>query len=145
MPQVKIFGSAGLAESTYADRAQGGIPASIDSRVVLTAPTLAASQYPPSARAFAAAYQRRYGAIEPDSIFGYEAMSLLLSAIARATDRGTESAMRSEVRAALFATRDRRSVLGTYSINRDGDTTLRRYGVFGIVDGRLTFWQAVAA
>ncbi|HSC04403.1 MAG TPA: branched-chain amino acid ABC transporter substrate-binding protein [Solirubrobacteraceae bacterium] len=145
MPQVKIFGSAGLAESTYTDRAQGGIPASIDSRVVLTAPTLAPSQYPPSARAFAAAYQRRYGAIEPDSIFGYEAMSLLLSAIGRATDRGTQPAMRSAVRAALFATHDRRSVLGTYSINRNGDTTLRRYGVYGIVDGRLAFWQASAA
>lgn len=145
MPQVKIFGSAGLAESTYTDPAQGGIPASIDSRVVLTAPTLAASQYPPSARAFAAAYQRRYGASEPDSIFGYEAMSLLLSAIGRGTDRGTEPAVRSAVRQALFATRDRRSVLGTYSINRDGDTTLHRYGVYGIVAGRLTFWQAVAA
>jgi branched-chain amino acid transport system substrate-binding protein len=145
MPKVKIFGSAGLAESTYTDHAQGGIPTSLDSRVVLTAPTLAGSQYPPSARAFAAAYRRRYGAIEPDSIFGYEAMSLMLSAIERATDRGTEPAMRSAVRAALFATRDRRSVLGTYSIDRDGDTTLRRYGVYGLADGRLTFWQAVAS
>jgi len=49
------------------------------------------------------------------------------------------------VRAALFATRDRRSVLGTYSIDPNGDTTLRRYGVYGIVAGRLTFWQAIAA
>jgi branched-chain amino acid transport system substrate-binding protein len=145
MPQVKIFGSAGLAESTYTDQSQGGIPASIDSRVVLTAPTLAANQYPPSARAFAAAYQRRFGASEPDSIFGYESMSLLLTAIGRATDRGTEPARRSAVRAALFATHDRRSVLGTYSIDRDGDTTLRRYGVYGIVGGRLTFWQAIVA
>jgi branched-chain amino acid transport system substrate-binding protein len=145
MPDVKVFGSAGLAESTYTDPAQGGIPASIDSRVVLTAPNLADSQYPRSARAFAAAYQRRYGAIEPDSIFGYEAISLLLSAISRATDRGTEPAVRSAVRAALFATQDRHSVLGTYSVDRDGDTTLRRYGVYGIVAGRLSFWQAIAA
>jgi branched-chain amino acid transport system substrate-binding protein len=145
MPEVKVFGSAGLAESTYTDPAQGGIPASIDSRVVLTAPNLADSQYPASARAFAAAYQRRYGAIEPDSIFGYEAMSLLLSAIGRATDHGTKPAVRSAVRSALFATQDRHSVLGTYSVDRDGDTTLRRYGVYGIVAGRLTFWQAVAA
>jgi branched-chain amino acid transport system substrate-binding protein len=145
MPEVKIFGSAGLAESTYTDHAQGGIPASIDSRVVLTAPTLAESQYPPSARAFAAAYQRRYGPVEPDSIFGYEAMSLLLSAVDRATDRGTEPAVRSAVRTALFATQDRHSVLGTYSIDRAGDTTLRRYGVYGIAAGHLTFWQAITA
>ena len=145
MPQVRLFGSAGLAESTYTDPAQGGIPASIDSRVVLTAPTLVSSLYPASASAFVAAYQRRYGAVEPDSIFGYEAMSLVLSAIDRATDRGTDPAVRSAVRSSLFATHDRHSVLGTYSVDRDGDTTLRRYGVYGIVDGRLAFWQAVAA
>jgi branched-chain amino acid transport system substrate-binding protein len=144
MPAVKIFGSAGLAETSYTDQAQGGIPLVIDSRVMITAPVPeTGARVPASARAFAAAYQRRYGAGQPVSIFGYEAMSLLLSAIARATDRGTEPATRSKVRAALFATRDRRSVLGTYSIDRDGDTTLRRYGAYSIVAGRLALWQAI--
>jgi branched-chain amino acid transport system substrate-binding protein len=143
MPHVKIFGSAGLAESTFVDPAQGGIPLSLDPRVVLTAPMLGLDQYPPSARGFIAAYERRYGPIEPDSIFGYEAMSLLLNAISRATDGGTVPAIRSAVRAAIFATRNRHSVLGTYSIDRYGDTTLRRYGVYGIVAGRLVFWQTV--
>jgi branched-chain amino acid transport system substrate-binding protein len=144
MPDVKIFGSDGLAESTFTDPAQGGIPASIDSRVILTAPTLAPSEYPTSAHAFNAAYRRRYGAVEPDSIFGYEAMSLLLSAIDRATHDGDDPATRSAVRKALFATRHRQSVLGTYSIDRDGDTTLRRFGVYTIVAGRLQFWKAIA-
>jgi branched-chain amino acid transport system substrate-binding protein len=145
MPDVKIFGTSGLAESTYADPAQGGIPLAIDPHVLLTAPALSLAQYPTSARAFTAAYERRYGPVEPDSILGYEAMSLLLSAITRATDDGTEPAVRSAVRTALFATRDRRSVLGTYSIDSAGDTTLRRYGVYAIAGGRLTFWQAIAA
>jgi branched-chain amino acid transport system substrate-binding protein len=70
-------------------------------------------------------------------------MSLLLSAIARATAGGTQPAVRAKVRTALFATRDRRSVLGTYSIGRDGDTTVRRYGVYSIMAGRLTFWQGI--
>lgn len=145
MPNVQIFGSAGLAESSYTDPAQGGIPASIASRVVLTAPALPSSALPASAHAFMVAYQRRYGAVEPDSIFGFEAMSMLLSAIDRATDRGTKPVVRSAVRAALFATRDRRSVLGTYSIDRNGDTTLRRYGVYGIANGQLTFREAITA
>ena len=89
--------------------------------------------------------RRRYGSPEPTAIFGYEAMSLLLSAIERATDDGTRAAVRSQVRAALFDTRDRRSVLGTYSIDRNGDTTLRRYGVYGIAGGQLTFLQAIDA
>jgi branched-chain amino acid transport system substrate-binding protein len=145
MPNVKIFGSAGLAETTYADPTRGGIPLWVDPRVVITAPTLALSEYPPSARAFNAAYERRFGPPELDAIFGYEAMSLMLSAIERATDDGTAPAMRSHVRDAIFGTRDRRSVLGTYSIDRNGDTTMRRYGVYGIVEGHLTFWEAIDA
>ena len=143
MPDVKIFGTADLAESTYYDPKEGGIPPSVDPRVVLTSPTLGLSDYPPSARAFDAAYQRRYGDPEPAAIYGYEAMSLLLSAIERATDHGTRPAVRSKVRTALFATHDRPSVLGTYGIDRDGDTTLRRYGVWNVSGGGLTYWETV--
>ena len=145
MPGVKLFGAAGLAESTYFDPAQGGIPASLDQRVILTAPLLAPDDYPLAARSFAASYQRHYGATEPDSIFGYEAMSLLLSAIDRATGHGRHPAVRSQVRATLFNTRQRRSVLGTYSIDSDGDTTLRRYGVYAIANGQLSFWESITA
>ena len=145
MPTVKIFGTAGLAESTYADPSQGGIPLSVDSRVVITSPALGLNEYPPSARAFDTAYTRRFGPPQPDAIFGYEAMSLMLDGIKRATDDGTAPAVRSEVRRAIFATRDRHSVLGTYSINRNGDTTLLRYGIWGIVEGHLTFWEAIKA
>jgi branched-chain amino acid transport system substrate-binding protein len=145
MPDVKLFGTAGLAESTYFDPAQGGIPASIDQRVILTAPLLAADDYPASEHSFAASYERDYGPTEPASVFGYEATSLLLNAIDRATDHGTKPAIRAQVRAALFATRKRHSVLGTYSINPDGDTTLRRYGVYTIADGQLSFWEAITA
>lgn len=145
MPEVKIFGTADLAESTFFDPARGGIPLSVDPRVVLTSPTLGLDEYPPSARAFTAAYERLYGPPEPAAIFGYEAMSLLLSGIERATDGGTEPAVRSDVRAAIFATRDRHSVVGTYSIDPDGDTTLLRYGVWRVVNGGLTFWQAIDA
>ena len=89
MPDVKIFGTAGLAESTYADPTMGGIPLSVDPHVILTAPTLALSEYPASARSVMAAYERRFGTPEPDSILGYEAMSLMLNAITRATDNGS--------------------------------------------------------
>jgi branched-chain amino acid transport system substrate-binding protein len=70
-------------------------------------------------------------------------MSLILDAISRATAGGTRPALRSRVVAAIFATRDRHSVLGTYSIDSDGDTTLTRYGVWRVVDGELVFWKAI--
>jgi len=145
LPDAKIFGSAGLAESTFIDPAQGGIPIALDPRVMITAPTLDPASYPPSGRAFYVAYTRAYGTPEPYAIYGYEAMSLMLTAISRATGGGRRTAHRSKVVAALFATHDRRSVIGTYSIDRDGDTSMRRYGVFRVVDGRLAFWTAIEA
>jgi branched-chain amino acid transport system substrate-binding protein len=145
LPSARIFGTAGLAESTYTDPELGGIPRALDPRVLLTVATLGPSASPPAGRAFYANYKERFGDPEPSAIFGYEAMSLMLSAIARGTDDGTKPAMRSQVRSAIFATRDRRSAVGTYSIQHDGDTTLRRYGIYRVVDGQLQFWRAIAA
>jgi branched-chain amino acid transport system substrate-binding protein len=34
-------------------------------------------------------------------------------------------------------------VLGTYSIDRDGDTTLRSFGAYGVSDGRLQFLRTI--
>jgi branched-chain amino acid transport system substrate-binding protein len=143
LPKALIFGSDGLAESSYVNPAQGGIPISLDSRVVLTSPALSPASYGPAGRRFFLSYQRRYGDPQPAAIFGYEAMSLMLDAISRATDGGKGEAVRTRVLSSLFATRDRPSVLGTYSIDSNGDTSLDRYGVWRIVDGRMVFWKAV--
>jgi branched-chain amino acid transport system substrate-binding protein len=145
LPSARIFATAGVAESTYTDPAQGGIPIALDPRVLITAPTLGPSSSPPAGRQFYGLYEQRYGTPEPYAIYGYEAMSLMLSAIARATDRGTEVVRRSKVVAAIFATRGRRSVLGTYNIDRNGDTTLHRYGVYRVLGGALAFWKAIDA
>jgi branched-chain amino acid transport system substrate-binding protein len=145
IPDARIFGMAGLAESTFTDATQGGIPAALDPRMIITVATLDPSLYPTAGRAFFGTYSRRYGVPQPYAIFGYEAMSLLLRAIDRATDHGRQPARRSKVVAAVFATHDRHSVLGTYSITHTGDTTLRRYGVYRVLNGELTFVTAIQA
>src|SRR5207245_5419080 len=100
MPEALIFGSDGLAESTYTEPARGGIPTSLDARVLLTA--AAPAPVPESAaHAFYSAYGRSYGDPEPDAVYGYEAMSLLLNAISRATHGGHRPARRSQVLAAI--------------------------------------------
>jgi len=68
-------------------------------------------------------------------------MSLLLDSVG---STGASGARRAATVRALFATRARRSVLGTYSIDRRGDTTLTRYGVYRIAAGELRFAGAVA-
>lgn len=68
---------------------------------------------------------------DPWSLYGYEAMALVLDALERAEPSADR---RAALIRALFATRERRSVLGTYSINRYGDTT----------GGDLGLWRAGA-
>lgn len=58
--------------------------------------------------------------------YGYEAMAVVLDSI----DRAGDPLDRGSVVEAFFATSDRESVLGTYSIDEVGDTTLDRVGVY---------------
>lgn len=139
LPQAKIFATEGVADGAFLDPAQGGIPLSLDHRVYVTMAPLNESGYPPAGRTFFAAYRRRFGAAQPYAIYGYAAMSLMLAAIDRATDHGRHVADRATVLKTIFATRNRHSVLGTYSIDRNGDTTLRQYGAYRVAGGRLVF------
>ena len=72
-------------------------------------------------------------------------MSLMIDAIVRATDDGTIPAERSKVRDAIFDTSRPPQRARRIRINRNGDTTLRRYGVYTIVEGHLTFWESINA
>jgi branched-chain amino acid transport system substrate-binding protein len=143
MPKAKIFGPDGVEVSTYFNPAKGGIPLSLDPRVFMTVATLPPSQYPPAGQAFFKTYTAKYGKPEAYGIYGYEAMGLMLDAIKRATSNGTATADRSKVVAAIFATKNRPSVLGTYSIDPNGDTTLTDYGSYKIVNGSDVFLKTI--
>lgn len=78
----------------------------------------------PDAAAFLKAYRATYGEPDPASAYGYEAMSLVLAAV----DGEGKGASRGSVRDDVLGTRDRESVIGKYSIESTGDTTLRAFG-----------------
>jgi branched-chain amino acid transport system substrate-binding protein len=67
-------------------------------------------------------------------------MSVVLAAIRRAGARGND---RQAVIEGFFAVRSRASVLGSYSIQPDGETTLSRYGVDRVRGGRPLFYRAI--
>jgi branched-chain amino acid transport system substrate-binding protein len=46
---------------------------------------------------------------------------------------------------AIFETKDRQSVLGTYSIDENGDTSLTDYGIYSIDNGELKFDKTIKA
>ena len=70
-------------------------------------------------------------------------MSLTLDAIKRAAAKGEVT--REAVVEQLFATKDRQSVLGSYSIDANGDTTLTDYGAYTIKGGKLEFAETIKA
>jgi branched-chain amino acid transport system substrate-binding protein len=137
---AKLFGPDGICESGYVSPKKGGIPLSLDSRFFCTVATLPPDEYPASAKAFFTAFKQKYGESEPDpyAIYGYEAMSLALDAIKR-----SKTGDKVDVLKALFDTKDRQSVLGTYSITPNGDTTLTDYGAYKVKNGALAFDETI--
>ncbi|HEX2087755.1 MAG TPA: branched-chain amino acid ABC transporter substrate-binding protein [Solirubrobacteraceae bacterium] len=142
LPEAKLYGPDGVAESGFWDPKEGGIPESVARRVKVTVATLDPKSYPPDGQAFFDDFASEYGDKTPDpyAIYGYEAARLALDAIERS---GTGE--KQDIIKALFDTKDRESVLGTYSIDENGDTTLTDYGVYGIENGEGKFLKTVKA
>jgi branched-chain amino acid transport system substrate-binding protein len=138
MPDAKLFGPDGVAETSFTK----DLPANIQSRTYLTVATIDPKDYPPEGQKFFADYKAKYGKAQPEpyAIYGYEAMALVLDAMKRAGDKANN---RDEVIKQVFATKDRKSVLGTYSIDKDGDTTLNDFGRYLVKDGKLVFNKTV--
>jgi branched-chain amino acid transport system substrate-binding protein len=94
-------------------------------------------QLPPPGQRFVRAFRERYKR-QPGryAAYGYEAMAVVLDSIERAGDSGDD---RDAVIDAFFDTTDRRSILGTYSIDDVGNTTLNRLAGYRVVDGKPRF------
>lgn len=136
-PRWKLLGSTGIAIPRLARR----IPRRAGARTYLTRLPLAPAAYPAAGRLFFERFRARTGrAPHAYAIFGYEAMAVVLDAI----DRAADPARRAAVVAAFFATRDRDSPLGRYSIDPFGDTTLSTFGGYRVA-GRRIVWDRVLA
>jgi branched-chain amino acid transport system substrate-binding protein len=142
IPDAKLYGPDGICEAGFADPKEGGIPADVAAKFKCSVATLSPDEYPPEGQEFFDQFEQKYNEPNPDpySIYGYEAMRLALDAIQRS---GTGE--KADIVKALFDTKDRQSVLGTYSIDENGDTTLTDYGVYTIKGGELTFDTTVKA
>jgi len=142
LPNAKLYGPDGVANAALTDPKQGGVPLSLDPRIKVSVATLKPSEYPAAGQEFFKAFTQKYGVKNPDpyAIYGYEAMNLALDAIKRSGD-GT----RPSILKAIYDTKNRQSVLGTYSIDQNGDTTLTDYGIYGVKNGQLVFDQTIKA
>lgn len=135
IPGVKLYGPDGVADSDFSE----GLPANVAADTKVTVATLSEDEYGPEGAKFYKQYKQEYGKAEPYAIYGYEVGQLILDVIARAEDPTD----RQSVMDAMFETKDRDSILGTYSIDENGDTTLTDYGVYSIDGGEFAFDQKI--
>ena len=101
---------------------------------LVTSAALDPSQLAPSGKQFVSDFTAEYGRSPGRyAAYGYEAMAVILDSIDRAADPGDRPA----VIDAFFDTTDRESILGTYSIDELGDTTLDRMTGYELEGTRL--------
>jgi branched-chain amino acid transport system substrate-binding protein len=137
---AELFGPDRLNVARFTEPDAGGVPAALARRIQLTVVALSPSSTPATKR-FIQDYERTYEEKpRPPARYGYEAMRLVLDAIGRSGDD-----RRADVIHALFDTKERASVLGSYSIDANGDTTLASYGIGAIVDGKVEVGATISA
>jgi branched-chain amino acid transport system substrate-binding protein len=139
MPTAKLFGPDGVATVDFTKE----IPEKVQKQTYLTAPTLSPDELPAEGKKFYKDYEAAYGEpqnqIDPYAVYGYETMGVVCDAIAKG---GSD---KKAVIDAFFATKGRVSPLGTYDIDKDGDTTLSDYGGYKAAGGKLVFDKVIKA
>ena len=127
LPGATLYGSSALATSPEG----GGPPAEV------LKPAAPAAAYGPRARAVLMRLRMQSGSpVAPEALYGYDAMQTVLDAIRSA---GRHSGNRAAVARAALRPRTRRTVLGTYRVELNGDVALTRFAAYRRAGGDLTF------
>ncbi|HEX6712555.1 MAG TPA: branched-chain amino acid ABC transporter substrate-binding protein [Thermoleophilaceae bacterium] len=137
-PSIKLFGPDGVAEDSFTTK----LPADAQKNTYITVGTIDPKDYPPEGQKFFKDFEAAYGGGQPEpyAIYGYEAMSLMLDAMKRAGDSCND---RAAIIDQVYKTKDKKSVLGTYSVDKDGDVTTKQFGRFFVKGGKLSYDKTV--
>lgn len=128
-PKVKLFAPSALAENSFA----ASLASAAQHNLYVSSPGFTSSTLTTKGRQFVSAFTATYGhAPAPEAIFGYAAMAAVIHALQRAGDSANS---RSDVVHDFFAITNLNSVLGPFSIDKNGDTNLAAF-VISRVKGR---------
>jgi len=137
-PSVHLLAPSALDDEGFAQRLSPAAQRTLE----VSSPGFLPADLTPSGRQFEATFASTYGhQPSPQAIFGYEAVSALLSVLHRA---GSSAGSRSTVMHDFYAIHNRASVLGTYSIDSNGDTNLGPFVISRMKGGRLTPYRFVS-
>jgi branched-chain amino acid transport system substrate-binding protein len=127
--KVPFFGPDGINEDAFikdAGVAGEGVYATIGG--------VADEKLPAKGQDFLKRYRAKFGEPEPYTIYGYDAMSVALTAIKTVGKKD-----RAAILKAIAGTKDFDGALGKWSFDQNGDTTLTDFQVRQVKDGKWTY------
>jgi branched-chain amino acid transport system substrate-binding protein len=129
-PTAKLFGPSALADPSF--------PAQLSSAVrslYISSPGFLKQNLTPAGSTFVSSFSSTYGrAPVTQAIFGYEAMSAVLAALHEA---GSAVNNRSTVVHDFLTLKRTQSVIGPYSMNGNGDTSIASFVFSRLAHGNL--------
>ena len=135
---VIFMGPDGIFEDAFIDAAGDSAEG-----IYVTVGALPGSELPGKGQDFVQKYKDEYGSdVEAYTAYGYEAANVLLDAIQRDYDNHGE-VTREGVVQELFNTKDYDGVLGTWSFDQDGDTTLTQLSGQKVENGKFEFSRVI--
>jgi branched-chain amino acid transport system substrate-binding protein len=139
LPSIKFMGPDGINCAEFLKEAG---PAA-DANVYSTFGGVPPEKYTGKAADWLKAYNAKYGAGSPDpyAIYGYEAAKVVLAAIAAAGDKAND---RAAVLANVMGTKNYDGVLGKWSFDANGDTTLTQFSGSQAKSGDWAFVKELA-
>ena len=139
LPSIKFMGPDGINCAEFLKEAG---PAA-DANVYSTFGGVPPEKYTGKAADWLKAYNAKYGAGSPDpyAIYGYEAAKVVLAAIAAAGDKADD---RATVLANVMGTKNFDGVLGKWSFDANGDTTLTQFSGSQAKSGDWAFVKELA-
>ena len=133
--KVKFMGPDGIQTQAMIDGAGKDIAEGIYASVA----GVPLDKLGPAGQQFVKDYEAKYGKLtEPYAVYGYETMNVLLKAIENVSASGGDPSNRKAVRDAVFAIKDFNGVLGTWSFDENGDTTLTDMTIYQATNGAYT-------
>jgi branched-chain amino acid transport system substrate-binding protein len=130
--KVKYMGPDGIQTQAFID----GAGADVAEGAYASVAGLAPDKWTGTAKKFLTDYEAKYGKLtEPYAIYGYEAMNVALKAIEDVCAAGGNPTDRAAVTKAVFAIKDFDGVLGKWSFDENGDTTLSSMTIYQVKGG----------
>jgi hypothetical protein len=136
-PKVKLYGPSALDDDAFV----AGLSPAAQRNLYVSAPGLLPKQLAASGASFVSSFKTAYGhAPAAEAVFGYEAVSALMAVLHEA---GTSVNNRTTIVKDFLAITNRSSPLGTYSINKNGDTSIAPFVIERVNASKLVPFKQI--